>query len=169
MDRYKYAALLGMLISHLQSLEFLLRTALYRHSNPGVSLQDIDAMTVGQSVAVDNFTNYDSLSELINKYNNTIATSGSFKKIDEDVVLIRDALCHGRISSPHPSKPMRIIKFDRPSNNSVLVAFSEVMDEKWFNFNIEKVLSEVKKSLHHKVKYLSLFPATCHSEATEKP
>lgn len=144
MDLNKYALLLGLLVANLQSLEFALRAALFNHNNRSTSGLKFEEIQVGDEVDENEFTNYNTLRELIDKYNKQIATDEA-SKIDTDIIIIRDALAHGRVSSSSPTEHMRIIKFNKPKSKKVIVNFSEKMSESWMKSTIKRVYNEVQK------------------------
>jgi hypothetical protein len=139
----EYAANLGKLVSNLQSLEFALRAYIAKmrepHYNP--NMPALDSLTVGQLVPENAFTNYDSLGELIGKFNELRPNDA----IDLTLVDLRDAIAHGRVSAPVPAPHFRILKFARPKNGSTTVTFSEGLTSEWFRVQIQKVGTEVRK------------------------
>jgi len=145
MDLNKYALLLGSLVANLQSLEFALRTTLFNHNNRSTSGLKFEEIQVDDEVDENELTNYDTLGELIDKYNGQIASGDEASKIDTYMINIRDALAHGRVSSSSPTEHMRIIKFNKPKSKKVIVNFSEEMSELWMKSTIERVHNEVQK------------------------
>ena len=71
------------------------------------------------SVQETHLTNYDSLEQLIDKYNNVVNPANSLFLLDRTVVEIRDALAHGRVMSRTSNPPLRIFKFNRPNRGNV--------------------------------------------------
>jgi hypothetical protein len=116
--RELFALALGKFVSNLQCLEFLLRNYLYNHMESSASTLPVrlHEMHVGDWVAVNAFTDYKSLGQLIEHYNEAVAADPNLV-VDPSVVSVRDALAHGRVSSrtidslPTP----RILKFDTPA------------------------------------------------------
>ncbi len=115
-----YARDLGKVIGNLHSLELMLRIFLhnvdsdrYGSPPPEVSLDNIQEDNFIQE---NYFVNYDSLGELVNKYNDIITSRGSSGlSVDETTVKLRDALAHGRVLGSQPSPPFKLYKFGRPS------------------------------------------------------
>jgi len=144
----KHSLLLGKLVGNFQSLEFALRAFLINDdiNKKGPlpkSETDMHNMIIGDVVSENAFTNYDSLSQLINKYNchPKIKTAGL--SIDETLVDIRDAIAHGRVSSEKPLSNLALLKFDRPKNGKVEVVFNAKMTEEWFKEQIKRAYEAV--------------------------
>ena len=141
---------MGRLVVNLQSLEFALRAFLYGHetnwekAEGPAFLEDIEQ---GSSVPDNAFTNYDTLPELIAKYNAIVQTEDAGLALDEDLKRIRDALAHGRIASksPSPEVPSKLVKYDRPRNGNVRVTDCYMLTEEWFHHNINHVLENIEK------------------------
>jgi predicted GTPase len=102
-------------------------------------------MNQGDIVQENAFTSYDNLRELIRKYNKNTEIMSSNLEIDETLTDIRDAIAHGRVSSNIPSPPMRLLKFERPNGDQVEVSFSELLTGDWFNTQISRFLSAVRR------------------------
>jgi len=100
---------------------------------------------VGDQVAEDAFTNWDSMKELIAKYNSRIELLDRSLRVDDCVVEFRDALAHGRVSAFSPSEPMHLLKFAKPENGQVEVTFAAQMDKTWFQKQISLTLDQLKK------------------------
>lgn len=122
----RYELALGQIIVNLHSLEYILRLFLndmdkkrYGNPPPEVAANEINA---GAKVAENYFTNYDTLGDLIKKYNNLIENLGKTELvIDERPVLLRDALAHGRVIYKRPEPPPRLYKFGKPTKSRVPV------------------------------------------------
>ena len=84
------------------------------------------------SVQETHLTNYDSLEQLIDKYNNVVNPANSLFLLDRTVVEIRDALAHGRVMSRTSNPPLRIFKFNRPNRGNVDVVYDQTMDQQWY-------------------------------------
>lgn len=141
-----YAMLLGMVLANLQGLELHLRAFLYVEADPphtplpnGKNLNDL---AVGDEVAVNALTSWDSLGDLIKRYNKLVDKN---RRVDPSVVELRDALAHGRVSALEPSGHFRLMKFTQPNNGMVKVVFSQVLTEEWLVKQVKRTLSEVKK------------------------
>jgi len=149
MDLKQQASYLGMLVANLQSLEFALRAFLANDEilsgrQPSQSL-NLDALSVGDIAPLNALTNYDTLSELVREYNNHPKISSANLTIDETLVDIRDAIAHGRVSSPTPSARFKLLRFSKPkrNDNQVKVVFSATMTEGWFKEQINRVRDAV--------------------------
>lgn len=135
MTQDEHARYLGKLVANFQSLEFILRAFLQQlPTAPPFGLAhgtDIYSFPVGTEVPVNELTNFDSLGQLIKKFNSEMKRRG-LNKIDEDLIAVRDALAHGRVSAPNPNDEIRLLKFSKPENGRVRVEFNEVMSAAWF-------------------------------------
>lgn len=142
---------LGKLLANFHSLEFALRLFLWTDEFvTGVTSPqavNLDAMNKGDIVAENAFTNYDSLSQLIEKYNNHPKIISTGLTIDTALVDIRDAIAHGRVAglNPLPLPPLKLVKFDKPKNKRVKVTFSVLLTREWFTMEMTKVQSAVFK------------------------
>lgn len=129
-----HALHLGGLIGNFQSLEFLLRAFLHKQPNArplGLPYgTDIYLSPVGTALAENDFTSYDTLGQLIDKFN-AVAAAGNLPNVDRTLVDIRDALAHGRVSASGEDEQLRLIKFGRPSNGQVRVEFNVEMSDAW--------------------------------------
>jgi hypothetical protein len=144
----KHALNLGKLVGNFQSLEFALRAFLtndeiaQRGSVPK-SATDMHKMNEGDIVPENAFTNYDTLRQLIEKYNGTPKILSAGLTIDENLADIRDAIAHGRVSAATPSSSLQLLKFNKPKNNRVRVTFSVLMTKEWFDEQIKRVYAAV--------------------------
>jgi hypothetical protein len=90
-------------MGNLLSLEFLLRVFLQSlpTARPiGIPYgTDLYSYPVGTEVPESELTSYDTLGKLIDKYNRQVKARG-YEEIDRTLIEIRDALAHGRVSSP---------------------------------------------------------------------
>lgn len=132
----QYELALGQIIVNLHSLEYILRLFLndvdkkrYGGSPPEVATRGI---RIGAMVAENYFTNYDSLDQLIKKYNDLIKELGKpALVINEKPVLLRDALAHGRVIYPMPTPPPRLYKFGKPTKTGVPVVDVVDFSDSW--------------------------------------
>jgi len=144
-----HALHLGKLIGNLQSLEALLRVYLLkiaqRQTPPASAGPSYWSLSVGDVVAEDAFTNYDSLGALIGKFNADVQSRDATLRVDTAVVPVRDLLAHGRMAadSPDPSR-LKIVKFDKPTGGSVKVVASALMDEVWFKAKNDLVFTQLQ-------------------------
>ena len=140
----EYPKLLGKLVGNLQALEFTLRSFLVNDEiQSGSSFPEsahLENLEEGDEVILNAFTNYDNLSQLIAKYNENGRISRVGLRIDDTVVDIRDAIAHGRVSSPTPSGNPKLLKFSKPEHNEnhVKVTFSVTLTKEWLGVQIRQ-------------------------------
>jgi len=133
---------LGGLLANFHSLEFMLRAFLHKH-NPDeekwANGMDVYNYEIGTKLPENSFTNFDSLGQLIKKYN-AIAQKNSIEEIDTTLVDLRDAIAHGRTSTYDDNKPFRLIKFSPPIKGQVEVVFNCVMTLEWYKVQKQRVI-----------------------------
>lgn len=146
----EHARHLGALVSNFQSLEFVLRLLLQKcpSARPyGVPYgTDIYSYPVGAELPENEVTSYDTLGQLIEKYNAEIANLG-LAPMDETIVEIRDALAHGRVSAADPGNELRLLKFSKPVDGRVRVTFNQALSSDWFTAQKKRVY-EAMQSVH---------------------
>lgn len=149
MSEDKYAENLGKLVTNFQSLEFSLRSFLVNAEiGSGASFPqsaNLNTLIAGDLVPENAFTNYDSLGRLIEKYNNYPGVISGGLTIDATLVDVRDAIAHGRVSSPTPSSTLQLLKFAKPRDKKVKVTFSVSMTKEWFQQQISRTYESVRK------------------------
>ena len=128
---------LGRLVANMQSLELALRVFLHNDEiakglpQPSIIYSEMKA---GDVVKKDAFTNWDTLQKLIAKYNKDKRVIANGLTIDEKLVIIRDAIAHGRVASTGPSiTTKRLLKFKHPVGDTVEVEYSALMSREWLN------------------------------------
>ena len=134
-----HAFALGQIIGNLHTLEFLLRVFLgqmHTERYPSSTAINLDRINVGDKVPENYLTNYDTLGKLVHNYNNLVSKSAPELQIDMDIVQLRDALAHGRVSSATPSPPFRLLKFDKPQQGFVKVTYALDMTPAWLSAQI---------------------------------
>ncbi len=136
-----HALRLGKLLGNLQSLEVLLRLYLQKASptsKPGKSKKlSYWELGEGDEVDEDEFTNFDSLGQLIKKYNDQIAQTEPTLSVDMQIVDIRNLLVHGRVAGTgEDTTTLKILKFTKPNSGKAVVTASVLMEERWFDTNI---------------------------------
>ena len=146
----KHGLNLGKLVGNFQSLEFILRAFLTNDeiAQKGPlpeSATDMNKMNKGDIVPESAFTNYDTLRQLIKKYNKHPRVLSAGLTIDETLIDIRDAIAHGRVAASTPSSSLRLLKFGKPKNNQVKVTFSVLMTREWFGEQLRRVYEAVLK------------------------
>ena len=138
---------LGRLVGNFQSLEFILRAFLQElpTARPiGIPEgTDIYSYPVGTELPENELTSYDSLGDLIEKFNAEMEMRG-LSKIDPTLVEVRDALAHGRVSASSKNDNLRLLKFDKPKNGKVRVVFNEKLTETWFANQIKRVYEAIQ-------------------------
>ncbi|MVW64227.1 hypothetical protein GPY61_30305 [Massilia sp. NEAU-DD11] len=96
-------------------------------------------------------TNFDTLTQLISKYNRAAGSFG-WGLVDMEIVSLRDALAHGRVAySGDQERHPRLMKFDKPSDGKVRVCYNEEMSADWFNKHIKatkRALDAVEEASH---------------------
>jgi len=139
----RHVVQLGALIANFQSLEYMLRALLGKlpgakpHPTPyGV---DIYTFPVGTKLPVSDLTSYASLNDLISAYNSASKKFDFGPSLDPRLVGLRDALAHGRVSTPPSNNVPRLLKFTRPRNGTVTISFNEIMDDAWFKVQLELI------------------------------
>ena len=134
--------LLGKLMAHLQSLEFILRAFLQGlpSARPiGIPYgTDIYTYPVDTELPESEITSYDSLRDLIEKFNIEMKRL-DLPTVGATLVHLRDALAHGRVSSPTPDDTMRLLKFGKPEKARVRIVFNQQMTKPWFRSQIQRV------------------------------
>jgi hypothetical protein len=144
-----YALNLGKLVSTLQSLEYCLRAFLFEDdackSGNTQKIIKYNELKVTDRVPENAFTNYDSLGKLIEKYNKIVLPIGPELAVSKSVVVIRDALAHGRVASFSLLGNMHLLKFSTAQNNQVEVLFSAELNAAWFKNQINHAGGEIIK------------------------
>ncbi len=139
----------GKLVVNMQSLEFVLRGFLHNdeiaRGITSTTPTDYNKMKQGDIVLKNAFTNYDTLRDLIRKYNSDSRIQSSKLTINETLADVRDAIAHGRVSSSNPSSTMHLLKFKRPNKDKVEVAFSELMTKDWFQTQLSRFYDAAMK------------------------
>ncbi|MBN4071972.1 hypothetical protein JYT83_00990 [bacterium AH-315-F18] len=131
----------GKLSGNIRSLEFALRAYIGNTTRvPTDPTIHYENMNVGDVVTLDAFTNYDSLGQLIDKYNDHVATIEPKYIISGDVVDIRDALAHGRIAAATPTSDLLLLKFSRPKkgDTTVTVTHAQRVSKAWLATKIKE-------------------------------
>ncbi|MCK4466908.1 MAG: hypothetical protein KAU60_01000 [Desulfobacterales bacterium] len=136
---------LGKIVNNLQSLECILRMFLKEANDESSSTQYFN-LKVNDEVSEDSFTNYDTLGQLIKKYNAHVSVVDKALCISAEVVPLRDALAHGRVFStnPNPIHPYLLLKFSKPANGKVKVTYFEEINSDWFDKNIDLTFKQME-------------------------
>jgi hypothetical protein len=146
MEKKRFYELLGGIVSNLQSLEFSLRAILYKEKGEtnltGVNLSNLQE---NQTLPENSITNWDKLRELIEKYNE-IASKNQKQLLNKiELIRLRDAIAHGRVSSQNIDDDLELLKFSKPEKNLVKVEFAEKLTESWLEEKVNLVGDEILK------------------------
>ena len=133
----EHARHLGGLLGNFQSLEFILRAFLQTLPNArpiGVPHgTDLYSFPVGADLPENELTSYDSLGQLIDKFNAEMKKRG-LAIIDKSLIDVRDALAHGRVSASSVTDTLRLLKFSKPADGRVRVTFNRNLAVKRASF-----------------------------------
>jgi hypothetical protein len=146
----EHARHLGGLIGNLHSLEFVLR--IYLSLLPGAKPfglphgTDIYDLPVGTEVPASAMTNYAPLVKLIRNFNIEMGRLRRPILNEQNIVGLRDALAHGRVSATAPGGTLRLIKFDDvDAKGNVRVVFNEMLTEDWFQEQTAAVIDAAQR------------------------
>lgn len=135
---------MGNIVLNLQALESLLRGFLVEKYGQCSAFPKM-----GDKVACRNYlTNFVSLGELITDYHRCLEEHETKYAIDESVVLIRDAIAHGRlfVRGNDPKPPFELWKFGRANNDGKMpVEFSETLTQEWLKSKWQLIDEEAQK------------------------
>ena len=129
MDYKDHIAGIGSIVTNLQALESALRRFLVERYD-----QCPKFPRIGDTVACRSYlTAFVSLRPLIKEYHGLLDDHENQFRVDESVVLIRDALAHGRLIArgSDPSPPFELWKFGEIKEGKVQVDFSELLAAEW--------------------------------------
>lgn len=147
MEQDQHPLNLGKLLVDFQSLEFALRAFLLKiediSGSPFAQFKNLHELSEGDEVPENAFTNFDNLGQLIEKYNNNLKIVAMGLGIDKNMVDIRDAIAHGRVSGLTPSPPFKLLKFSKPKNKRTKVTFSILLTQEWYNQQLARVQNAV--------------------------
>ena len=142
-----HACHLGGLLGNFQSLEILIRIYLFKlpGARPSGVAHGVDLFEfqVGTMVDESDVTSYYSLGQLMDKFNARAVASGS-PQIDRELVKIRDALAHGRVSAVAPSETLRLVKFGPPRQGKVRIEFNETLSVDWLVAQKRRVFQAIE-------------------------
>jgi hypothetical protein len=134
----------GTLIANLQSFEFGLRLFLWNRQSL-TSWEFVHNLRAGESVEENAFTDYDSLRDLIRKYNSAVKPYAPELQVDPELNDLRDLFAHGRMFNNEPVSPLRLMKFSQGVNHKVTVTHSILVDEAWLAAQASRVHAELEK------------------------
>jgi hypothetical protein len=135
---------LGKLVANLQSLEMFLRLFL-----AGDSKENVIFPSAGDTLVPETFlTNFDSLGELVRKYNKAL-TGSEFSQysLEPSIVQTRDMLAHGRLSGETPQLfPLTLWKFGRSDKaGNIRVEQSVTLSSDWFDSQRQSALDGINR------------------------
>jgi hypothetical protein len=129
MDSKAHTNGVGNIVTNLQALESVLRGFLVERYG-----QCTRFPMLGDKIACRSYlTAWISLGDLVNDYHRDLKENEKQFSIDPAVVLVRDALAHGRliVRGANPQPPFELWKFGRVQDGKVVVDFSETLTEDW--------------------------------------
>lgn len=140
---------IGKVIRNIHALEFALRLFLYEIQKNDSNLHnqsfDMHSLSVGDCIPETALTSYDTLGQLIKKFNAELRNRRFLDQVDSGVVGLRDAIAHGRVFSLQPEGPFSILKFSRPVNRQVVVEVAVEINQAWVKQQVEHTLAELYK------------------------
>lgn len=145
----RYTKDLGALVNNLHVLEYFLRAYLYEHE--GDSFDALPAgldwynVQPGDELPLNALTSYETLGQLIDRYNSIVNGRAPAHMVDRSIVDVRDSIAHGRVSGPLHSPHMVLLKFDRPQGKVSRVAVAQRLTPEWLEDQRVRVLREAEK------------------------
>src|ERR1700675_2294916 len=140
---HAHACALGRLAGTFQSLELVTRPFFYSRRDPphrGFRFRrSMSHLKPGDQVPENAYTSFDTLGQLISRFNRIAAKRFPTKAIDPSVVAVRDALAHGRVWSDVAGPPLHLLKFSKPMGGAARVEFAEVMSIDWLDAQTQRV------------------------------
>jgi len=147
MDLSEHTLMMGRLLVSFQCLEYALRSFLYERCDPPheplASGMDLNTMSFGDVVPENAITRWDSLTQLIKRYNRAVRDMQW--TVDPGLVDLRDALAHGRMAASVVEGHFALVKFTRPYGGRVEVGFREKLSREWLENQVKRVLAECEK------------------------
>ena len=134
---------LGKVIGNLHTLEVLLRVFLSEAHGQDSSFPIKEA-----EVPLTHLTNFMSLGELIDEYNEQLLENESAFAVLREVVEIRDALAHGRLTSLTTSFPLTLHRFGKPRAGKVPVKLTVLLSKEWFDRNRQLVRTQLENVIN---------------------
>lgn len=127
---HEHPALLGRLQGSLHTLEMMLRLFILRHEGKPFSTKYFEA-EAGSTLTVDEFTDGDTVGDLVARFNEIAATAEEMQAVDRSVVDLAAALSRGRIAILRDGTPPRLLKLSAPHDGVVDVEFAATMSASW--------------------------------------
>lgn len=139
----EYLLLLGKIIANLNSLEFAARAVLAKYNENKEPQFDHATIIPGAHVPENSYTNYDSLGQVITKFNSIVDPKYC---LDSAIVELRDMIAHGRIASKSPTLfPMELIKYGRSDSKGIPVETVATMNRDWLILKVKLVHDQIIK------------------------
>jgi len=142
-----YVTSLGKLIGNLHSLEMALRAhlgGLDESATQPFSPIQLENLHPGIQLPENAFTNFDSLAKLIRKFNCSLSPNQLHLAVETGLVDLRDAIAHGRVFAKRAASPMFLIKFTRPKEGRVEVAFAAKLTPNWLMRQRKRVARSIQ-------------------------
>jgi len=98
-------------------------------------------------VAKNHLTNWDTLGQLIKKYNDKLTSAERLLySVDSKVVDTRDALAHGRLIAPNKGFPLTLWRFGEPDQSGKVPVKQVVeLSEQWFETKRKLVMDQIER------------------------
>jgi hypothetical protein len=141
MDHDDHAKGVGKIVSNLESLEFLIRIYLSSANSQKIEFPTPTTKELSETY----ITNYMSLGDLIEKYNEGLTPAEQIHRVDIEAVKIRDALAHGRIFSQTEGFPITLYKFSKPKDGKAAVEYAETLTTDWLKQKNEMIRAQMNK------------------------
>jgi hypothetical protein len=120
-----YAEYLGAFWMAFNGLELMIRIYLARRSGVGTSqLMQLLNPTQGDTLPETPLTDWSMFRSLCTRFNESVPNS--FKIDFDDIVALRDAMAHGRVSGDN-SGLMIVTKYSKPQSGKVNVEYKQVL------------------------------------------
>ena len=141
MNHDDHAKGVGKIVSNLELLEFLIRIYLSSANNQKIEFPTSTTTELPETY----ITNYMSLGDLTDKYNEGLTSAEQIHCVDIEVVKVRDALAHGRIFSHTESFPITLYKFSKPKDGKAAVEYAENFTTDWLTQKNEMIRNQMNK------------------------
>lgn len=149
----RHALNLGKLIGNLQTIEMAARLAIVKldkASGDRVQAQ-LPQVKIDELVELNAFTNKDDLNQTLEKYNKWASLDCRVDR--KPIVMLRDALAHGRIFGTGSMKYLRLLKFSQKANDGkVAVVLAVDMTDEWFQESLlllTQAIAKITKALDY--------------------
>ena len=138
---------LGGLWGNFLSLDAVLRGFQHRLPNAkpiGIPHgMDVYSYPVGTEFPISPLANMEFFSSLVESYNKEAVARGLGSPIDASLVVLRNALAHGFVSTDVKEGPMRLLKFGPSRPGFVKITVNETMDLAWFKAQKRRVFDAI--------------------------